>query len=197
MAQMDAAEKIRRADIAHLTVIKYPDPRLTEICMPVEQVDDDVRALTEAMRTVMFAVRGVGLAAPQVGVTVRLFVATPTMDRADTRVLINPEIISAQGTQQEEEGCLSLPGIACKVKRSRVVTVRAMGLDGEVFEETVEDLAARIYQHEIDHLDGKLLVARMGTVARLTNRRTLKDLEKQFAGVLAGIFRKRQEPLGS
>lgn len=180
---MDAAEKILRADTARLTVIKYPDPRLLEVCTPVGEVDGAVRVLAAEMCKLMFSSQGVGLAAPQVGVTVRLFVASPTFDPDDVRVLINPEIIAADGVQEEEEGCLSMPAITCRIKRSSVVTVRARGLDGDMFEQTVEALAARVYQHEMDHLDGRLLVARMGTVARLTNRRALKDLEKQFAGV--------------
>ena len=90
-------------------------------------------------------------------------------------------IVSAEGWEDAEEGCLSLPGVTCRLKRRAVVTIEATNLDGEVFQETGEDLAARIYQHEIDHLDGKLLVDRMSTVAKLSNRRTLKQLKEDFA----------------
>ena len=137
--------------------------------------------LAEKMFELMFQARGVGLAAPQVGLTVRLFVASPTYEPTDQRVYINPSILSADGTQEGEEGCLSFPGIVCNIKRANVVTIQATNLDGQVFQETGEGLAARIFQHESDHLDGRLLTDRMGTVARLANRRALRDLEEEFA----------------
>lgn len=169
------------ADPASLCIIRYPDPRLRQICEPLEKVDDSVRAVIDRMFELMFESRGVGLAAPQVGLTVRLFVASPTFVPDDRRVYVNPEIIASDGVQDSDEGCLSFPDISCRIKRKRVVTVQAMGRDGKAFEETGEDLAARIFQHEIDHLDGRLLVDRMGTVAKLANRRALKELEEAFA----------------
>ncbi|MHC4982016.1 MAG: peptide deformylase [Planctomycetota bacterium] len=178
---MTADEKIRRVEIAKLRLLYYPDPRLREVCTPVEVPDEDVRKLTERMFELMFAARGIGLAAPQVGVPVRLFVVSPRSDGEDRRVYINPRIISADGSQQEEEGCLSFPGITCKLKRYDVVTIRATGLDAEEFEETCEELTARIFQHEIDHLDGRLLVDRMSSVAKLANRGPLRELEEKFA----------------
>ena len=179
---MNGNERIRQTDLRELRLVKYPDPRLTETCVPVDHVDDSVRALAERMFEIMYASRGVGLAASQAGVTVRMFVASPTFEEDDRRVLINPEIIATEGLQEEEEGCLSLPGIAIRMRRSLQVTVRATDLSGNVVEETVDDLAARVYQHEMDHLDGVLLTDRMGSVARLTSRRVLKNLEAEFAG---------------
>jgi peptide deformylase len=123
----------------------------------------------------------VGLAGPQVGVTVRIFVASPTFEESDRRVYVNPHIVALDGTQVGDEGCLSFPGVSCKIKRANAATIRALGLDGEEFEETGEELTARIFQHECDHLDGRLLVDRMGSVAKLANRRTLKELEDKFA----------------
>jgi len=177
---MTSEEKIRQADVSALRIVRYPDPRLREVCTPVEQIDGSVRALAEKMFELMGAASGVGLAAPQVGVTVRLFVAVPTEDPTDRRVYINPEIVAVDGSQDGEEGCLSFPDISCRVKRYETATVRARGLDGELFEETGTGLPARIYQHESDHLDGRLLVDRMGTVAKLAARRTLKDLEEEY-----------------
>ena len=174
-------EKIQQADLAHLEVVRYPDPRLTEVCTPVEAVDEPVRLLVERMFELMFQQRGVGLAAPQVGLAVRLFVASPTFDLNDRQVYINPQITHTEGTQEGEEGCLSFPGISCKVKRKKTATIRALGLNGSEFERTGEDLAARIFQHETDHLDGRLLVHRMGSVARLAHRRALKELEADYA----------------
>ena len=180
---MAGNEKIQRASPPKLKIIRYPDPRLTELCTPVDEVDDSVRALVERMFELMFEFRGVGLAAPQVGVTVRLFIASPTFQPDDRGVYINPEIIAAEGTQDGEEGCLSFPGISCKVKRKKTATIRALDLEGNVFQRTGEDLEARIFQHEYDHLGGRLLVDRMGSVARLANRRALRELEADFAGV--------------
>ena len=174
-------DKIIQADVAALQILRYPDPHLLEVCTPVEGVDDRVRALIDRMFELMFRARGVGLAAPQVGVTVRLFVASPTFQPDDRHVFINPEILSGEGTQDGDEGCLSFPGIACKIRRRKTVTVRAIGRDGRVFQQTASDLLGRIIQHECDHLDGKLLIHRMGTVAKLANRRALKELEEAFA----------------
>jgi len=174
-------EKIRQVSIDELKVIHYPDPRLREVCTPVEEVDDSVRALIDRMFELMFESHGVGLAAPQVGVTVRLFIASPTFQPDDRRVYINPEIVAVDGMQDGEEGCLSFPGISCKVKRRKAAVIQALDRDGKAFKEMGEDLLARIFQHESDHLDGRLLVDRMSTVARLANRRTLKDLETTFA----------------
>jgi len=174
-------EKIQQADLDHLKVICYPDPRLLEVCTPVETVDESVRRLIDRMFELMFTQRGVGLAAPQVGLTVRLFVASPTFDPDDRQVFINPQITHTAGVQEGEEGCLSFPGISCKVKRRKIATICALDPDGNEFEQTGEDLTARIFQHETDHLDGRLLVHRMGSVARLANRRALKDLEAEYA----------------
>ena len=178
-----SSSKIERVDISSLEIIHYPDPRLREVCTAVEDpTDAGVRALVARMFDLMFAARGVGLAAPQVGVTVRLFIASPGFDLEDRRVYVNPQIVSADGRQDGEEGCLSFPGIRCKVKRAAHATVRATGLDGKEFEEAGQDLAARIFQHELDHIDARLLVDRMGSVARLANRRAIKDLEAGLGG---------------
>ncbi len=177
----DANSKIRQADIENLSIIHYPDPRLSEVSTPVDEVNDSLHALAERMFELMFAAAGVGLAAPQVGVTVRMFVASPTFDAGDRRVYINPEIVSAEGAQVCEEGCLSLPGITIKVKRADSVTIVATDLDGNEFTEMLDDLGARVMLHETDHLDGTLLINRMGSVAKLANRKTIKELEEEFA----------------
>lgn len=166
--------------MASLQVVKYPDPRLREVCTPIEEIDDRLVALVEQMWRIMLDSRGVGLAAPQVGVTVRLLTATPSFSPDDLRVYINPKIIEASGSIEEDEGCLSFPMIYTKVKRSATITVEAIDLEGNAFQETCGDLHARIIQHEIDHLDGRLLVDRMGTLSKLTNRRALKELESKF-----------------
>ncbi len=181
---MSSADKIAAAaaDLAALCVIRYPNPRLRETCADVEAVDDNVRAMVERMFELMFTSSGVGLAAPQVGVTVRLLVASPTFEQTDRLCLINPRIVAADGWDEQEEGCLSFPGIYCKVKRRRDVTVEALDLAGNCVRHELEGFAARVVQHEMDHLDGRLLVDRMSQVAKLANRQALKQLEAEFAG---------------
>ncbi len=182
MTYMDSQEKIRQADLETLKIIHYPDPRLKEMASPIDEVDDAVRQLATKMTDLMFAARGVGLAAPQVGVTVRLFLATPSFDRDDLHVYINPEIVRKDGSEEGEEGCLSFPDIYCKVKRAESIVIRATNLQGEVFEQELEELHARICQHENDHLDGVLLADRMSTVAKLANRKALRTLEAEYVG---------------
>jgi peptide deformylase len=179
---MAARAKIRAADIAALEIIHYPDPKLRQKSVPVAKVDQAIRLLVDKMFELMFAAHGVGLAATQVGLTIRLFVASPAFEPSDRRVYVNPEIVSTEDAQEADEGCLSFPGITCKIKRPSRVTIRATDLDGNVFEETAEGLAARVLLHEIDHLDGRLLIDRMSIVAKLANRVALKDLEDQFSG---------------
>ncbi len=174
-------KKIRQADIDSLQLVCYPDPRLQEVCTAVENpADPAVRALVERMFEVMAASRGVGLAAPQVGVTARLFIASPTGEPEDRRVYINPEIVRASGSQDGDEGCLSFPGIYCKVKRHDTVVLRAADLEGNVAEHEGQELLARIFEHESDHLEGRLLVDRMSSVARMKHRRSLKELQTRY-----------------
>lgn len=170
-------------DVSELRILHYPDPRLRAPSRAVEpeEFGPSLRALADRLFELMLAVRGVGLAAPQVGVCVRLFVAMPTTDPKDRRAYANPRLAPDGEWQEGEEGCLSFPGISCKIKRYARVTIEALDLDGKPFQETAEGLAARIVQHEYDHLDGKLLVDRMGTLAHLANRTALKHMEEDFA----------------
>ncbi len=181
--EMNASEIIQSVVVPDLRIIHYPDPRLRDACVPVDAVDERVRDLVERMFELMFEHRGVGLAAPQVGLNVRLFVASPSFDPADRCVYINPRIVGGEGKQEEEEGCLSLPGIYCKIKRFQTVTIEAADPEGRRFEETCSDFHARIVQHENDHLDGMLLTDRMSPVAKMGNRKLLKGLEDEFAAV--------------
>lgn len=179
---MSVAEKIAQVDLGALAVICYPDPRLREVCTELDAVTGAVRALAERMFEIMLAGGGVGLAAPQVGLALRLLVASPTFTPDDRLVYVNPRIVAEEGWQEQEEGCLSFPNIFCKVKRRNVITVAALDLEGKAFRDVLEGFAARIVQHEIDHLDGRLLVDRMSQVAKLANRRALKQLKAEFAG---------------
>ena len=173
---------ISEIDSASLKIIRYPDPRLCEVCSVVEEFDDLLRGLVARMFELMYASHGVGLAGPQVGQTIRLFIANPVAEPGDEAegVYINPEIIERSGSQTDDEGCLSFPGITCKIKRAQAVTIRATNLDGKTFTQSGEGLLARIFQHETDHLDGVLLSDRMSTVAKIANRRLLKDLADEY-----------------
>ena len=177
-----AAEKTQAADLASLAVIRYPDPRLREECTPIETVDDSVRALAERMLEVMRAANGVGLAAPQVGVTVRLLIAMPDPEGEEVLALINPRVVSEDGWEEQEEGCLSFPDIYCKVKRRKLIVVEAIDIHGQPIRLELEDFAARVVLHEMDHLEGRLLVDRMSQIAKIANRKSLKRLETAFEG---------------
>ena len=150
------------------------------MCTPVKTVDEHVKALVEKMIELMFDSNGVGLAAPQVGVTVRIFIGSPTFDPDDLHIYINPRILSVEGAEVAEEGCLSFPGIFSKIKRYAIITIEATGLDGEVFTQTCQGLHARICQHESDHLEGRLLVDRMGSVSKMGHRKALQELVDEF-----------------
>ena len=170
-------------DVGSLRVVKYPDPVLSLPAKAVERFDDALRALAEGMFKVMYDARGVGLAAPQVGVSIRLFVANPEASPGEGEAAyVNPEIVGPDGSVVHEEGCLSVPGINCRVKRFATLTLRALDLDGQAVEVPAEGLAARIFQHEIDHLNGVLLINRMSAVARMASRRVIKELEEAYAG---------------
>ena len=166
-----------------LKIIKYPHPTLRRVCAEVEHFDEELRALAGRMFQIMYASGGVGLAAPQVAVPIRLFVANPTgQPGTGERVYVNPGIVEQDGSEAAEEGCLSVPGVACRIKRHTRATIRAKDLDGKEFQETGEGLLARIFQHEMDHLNGMLIVDRMSAVGRLSHRRTLKELEEEYTG---------------
>lgn len=173
-------------DLQNVRLIKYPDPILAQPAARVEEFTPELRELAEAMFRIMYTARGVGLAGPQAGVSLRIFVANPDGEGGEgERVYVNPEIIDASGHAIDEEGCLSLPGISCKIKRAAHVVLRAQDLDGKVFEETAEGLLARIFQHEGDHLDGILIADKMSIVGRMANRNRLKELEEEHVSQAA------------
>jgi len=163
-----------------LKIILWPDPRLRKISKPVEVIDETTAALASRMFQLMREAKGVGLAAPQVGLNLRLFVANPTGQPEDDRVYINPELSDADGEEEDEEGCLSLPAITATVLRSTHLKIRAQGLDGQWFEQVSDDFAARVWQHEFDHLNGTLLMDRMGPVEKMASKKKLKELEEKW-----------------
>lgn len=160
-------------------LVTYPDPVLRARAQPVGELDDSIRALAEDMLRIMAEEDGVGLAAPQVGESVRLFVTCATVDGEEAeQVYVNPEILAVDGSvEPQEEGCLSLPGIRGAIRRPPRVTLRATALDGRQFTITAGGLLARCWQHEIDHLDGVLIIDRMSAIDRLASRKSLRALE--------------------
>jgi len=177
-----AVEPLSDINLAELKMVKYPAPVLRHRCPEVEGFDDQLQALAQRMFQIMYANRGVGLAAPQVGLSVRIFVFNPAAEPGQAEgVCLNPQIVDGQGEVQEEEGCLSVPGVTARIKRFKRVTVRGVDLQGRPIELAGEDLTSRILQHEVDHLNGMLIIDRMSAVGRLANRRTLKELEADYA----------------
>ena len=164
-----------------LKVIYYPDPRLKKMSRPVEFFDQPLADLAARMLELMREHRGVGLAAPQVGRNIQMFVMNATQQPGDDRVYVNPELIDPSGAETAEEGCLSIPGINCDVERSQTVILRAHDLKGNPVEERATGYLARVWQHEIDHLNGVLITDRMGMAAKMMARRTLKELEDKYA----------------
>ncbi len=164
-----------------LKIILYPDPRLKKQSRRVTEFDEKLKALTARMFELMREAKGVGLAAPQVGENIRLFVMNPTGEPADDQIYVNPELSEAEDSEEGEEGCLSLPKVTVNIVRDRAIKMKAQDLQGKPIEKSATGYIARIWQHEFDHLNGILLTDRMGAVAKLTHRKTLKELEEQYA----------------
>ena len=153
--------------MAPLTILRYPDPRLHTVAKPVAQVDERIRRLADDMLAIMYEADGVGLAATQVDVHVRLVVLDTSESRDQPRVLINPEIIAhSDELRRAEEGCLSVPTIYDEVERPARVTVRALDRDGQPFEFDADGLESRCVQHEMDHLLGKVFVEYLSPLKR-------------------------------
>ena len=161
-------------------IVKYPDPVLAKRGEDVTEFGEDLKTLVEEMFESMYAAHGIGLAAPQIGLSKRLTVIDVSFkkDPADKLVLINPEIVEREGKQFEEEGCLSLPEIREKVNRAAKVKVRAQNVEGEWFEVEGEELLSRALQHEIDHLDGVLFIDRLSRLKRDLVHRRIKKMQK-------------------
>jgi peptide deformylase len=161
-------------------IVKYPDPVLERPGELVVKFDDELQKLVDDMFESMYDAKGIGLAAPQVGLSKRLTVIDLSFkERPEDRiVLINPEIIFREGKQYEEEGCLSLPEIREKVSRAAKVRVRAQNVKGEWFEIEGEELLSRAFQHEIDHLDGILFFRRMSALKRDLILRKIRKMQK-------------------
>jgi peptide deformylase len=157
-------------------IVLYPDPVLLRPTRSVEVVDDDVRTLVEDMRDTMYAAPGIGLAANQVGVDLRVCVVDlgAGSDGGDLRVFVNPEVLDDEGSEVGEEGCLSFPDVLLDVPRAQRVTVAALDLDGNPFEVTADGLMARVILHEIEHLDGQTFLRNVSSLKRELVKRQIK-----------------------
>ena len=159
-------------------VLQFPDPRLKRVSEPIEKITDEIRELARDMLEVMYDEPGIGLAAPQVGESIRLIVVdtewptddedeeAPGAERRNPLVLVNPEIVHREGKIVWNEACLSVPDFSAEVERSERVVVRGTDLEGQPVEEEAEQLRAVCFQHEIDHLDGMLFIDRISRLKR-------------------------------
>ena len=163
--------------MALLNILHFPDPRLRTVSKPVTEFDDDLRQLVADMFETMYEAPGIGLAATQVDRHIRLLVLDVSEDRSRPRCLVNPEILEADGDEEMDEGCLSVPGFYEKVRRAEHIRVRAQDENGETSEFEAEGLEAVCIQHEMDHLEGKLFVDYLSNLKR--NRIRSKLLKQQ------------------
>jgi len=170
--------------MAVLPILTYPDPRLKAVAQPIEEVTDEIRALAQDMAETMYAAPGVGLAANQVGVLKRIFVIdiADEEEPSDLKVFINPEILELDGELVYPEGCLSFPGASEEITRAATVKVRALNEKGESFELVADGLLAVAIQHENDHLNGVLMIDKVGSLKkRKISRQVQKALAEQRA----------------
>src|SRR4051794_35889018 len=166
-----------------MKIVHYPHPALRHAAKPLTCVDKKLHLHVGAMKELMYEARGLGLAAPQVALPFQLLVMNvtgdPTKPEAE-EVFLNPRIVEKKGIQEDEEGCLSFPGLYQNVRRAKTVKIQAYDQSGRPVEKTVHDLEARAWQHEIDHLNGVLFIDMMGPLARLAARSSVKNFEKLF-----------------
>jgi peptide deformylase len=167
-------------DINDCCITRFPAPVLGQTAKPVDEITDDVRRLADKMIDIMLETKGVGLAGPQAGVDLQIFVVSIDGTRENAKVYINPQISPSGPLEENDEGCLSLPGIYTRIKRYKKCTVTATDLDGNEFTEEGDGLLARVFQHEFDHLQGRLIKDRMGRVAAIAHRKRLKELQKEY-----------------
>jgi len=166
-------------DFENCQITHYPAEVLGGRAQPVEAINHDIRRLVDRMIDVMFEQKGVGLAAPQVGVPLRLFVISLDGSRENVMVFINPTVTPDGELEAIEEGCLSVPGIYTKIRRYKNCKVTATDLNGREFTDEADGLYARALQHEYDHIEGMTIVNRMGQTARIVHRKQLKKLQDQ------------------
>jgi peptide deformylase len=165
-----------------LTILEFPDERLRKKAAVVKVVDNSIKKLTDDMLETMYEARGVGLAATQVNVQQRVVVIDISEEKNAPLFLINPEIIEKDGSEESEEGCLSVPGFYEKVKRAEHIKVKALDRDGQAFELEARELLAVCIQHELDHLEGKLFVDYISSLKRQRIKGKLEKIHRLNQG---------------
>ncbi len=166
-----------------MKIVNYPHPALRVKARPVTAIDKDVQLAAGRMLELMYKHEGLGLAAPQVALDCQLLVMNFAGDpgqKDQEHVAINPVIVDSKGSLNDREGCLSFPGLYQNVRRAKAVTVQAYNLQGQLFEMTCSELPARVWQHEIDHLNGVLFIDKMGPVGRMSSRKDLDQFIEEF-----------------
>lgn len=164
-------------------IVTYPHPSLRYPAVPVRSIDAEVKKIVEGMKELMYAHEGVGLAAPQVGVPIQLFIMNIEGDREQPdleRVLLNPVLSEKEGMEEKEEGCLSFPDLFQKVRRPYKIRVRAFDIHGNEVDEVLEAKPARIVQHETDHLHGKLFIDYFSIISKMAARSELAKFERKY-----------------
>lgn len=159
-------------------IIYLPDPRLRKVSSPIETFDDELQQLIDDMFDTMYDAKGVGLAAPQIGINLQLSVIDVQGDKKQQLVIINPEVIESEGKEKYQEGCLSVPGAYDTVVRARWVKVRALDRQGNPFEIEADGLLGECLQHEIDHLNGKLFIDLLSPLKRNIARKKLEKFKR-------------------
>jgi len=170
-----------------MKIVTYPDPVLMRKAAPIEEIDNNICEIAQKMLDTMYDACGIGLAAPQIGLSKRLVVMDATGQKTGERVFINPQIIEERGETVEEEGCLSFPDVMGKVKRSQYVTVTAYNLEGKKLEIKAEGLLSRVWQHEIDHINGRLFIEMMTPASRIANQQKIKEFELTYQNSSASV----------
>jgi peptide deformylase len=166
-----------------MKVVHYPHPALRHKSRPITSIDKQLHLHVGGMMEAMYEAKGLGLAAPQVALPFQLLVMNLTGDPKQPEheeVFLNPQIVERKGFMEDEEGCLSFPGLYQKIRRSKTIKVLAYNLKGELVEKVASDLESRAWQHEIDHLNGVLFIDMMGPIARLASRSSVKSFEREF-----------------
>ena len=169
-------------DIEKCCMTCYPAKVLSEVAAPVEKINDNIKNFAEKMIDIMIENKGIGLAGPQAGVSVRVFVISLDGSREKAKVYVNPVITLSGELEADYEGCLSLPGLDAKIKRYKICSVTAIDLEGKEFTDEADGLYARAIQHEYDHLEGTLIKDRLSQVGRISARKILKNLEEKARG---------------
>jgi len=184
-----------------MNLVLYPDPFLNQVARPVTLAELregkaggwNLVELIERMKVTMHLSEGVGLAAPQVRVGLRLFICDPSKDKTGFFAIFNPVLENLAGSVLDEEGCLSIPGVRGKVKRAKSLTCSGLDLNGQPLSFEFHDLPARICQHETDHLDGMLFISRLGMTARFSASKKLDELEADYAALQASLAKKKKK----